>query len=724
MPSHLASAVAPKAPKGSRNSGNSGSSGSSKKSNAAQLPESGKAAPKRTSLVVTILCLAGTVVALQQTMVVPLLPDFPKILNTSADNAAWLVTVTLLTSAVATPIVSRMADMFGKRRMMVVAMVTMVIGSVIAAVGGTFLMLLIGRGFQGLAASLIPVGISIMRDELPREKVVSAVALMSATLGIGSALGLPLSGLIYESLGWQAIFWISAAIGVLLIIAVLAIVPESAVRTKGKFDGVGAVLLSAALTSLLLAISKGGEWGWTSEPVILLFIGTVVFLAVWFPWELRVSQPMVDLRTSARKPVLLTNIASILVGFSMYANMLSTTQQLQLPSVGGYGFGLSVVVAGLCMIPSGLAMVALAPVSAAITKRYGAKITLIAGSLVLAVSYVARVFLTGEVWMVILGATVVSMGTAIAYAAMPTLIMRSVPITETASANGLNSLLRAVGTSTMSAVVGAVLTSAVVHVGPLALPTEDAFKEVFWYAAIAALLSIGVSVFIPRVLAAPGLSGGASSGVHDADSRTGALPLVTANRLTASRLTASEHAADRAPADTKDEIVVSGSVVGDSGKPIRQAVVNALHTTGEPADWSRADNYGRYSLVLPESGSYLIISSADGWAPSSQVLNFSNSSSTQDLRLVLRLTLSGRIDDGGRTLDGALVTLTKTTGEFVISTFSDQSGRYEVPLPPAGRYILTALDPAGLNSESVQVVLAARTAVVDLELAGAAQVHA
>lgn len=665
--------------------------------------------PKNTSLVITILCLAGTVVALQQTMVVPLLPDFPKILDTSPENASWLVTITLLTSAIATPIISRLADMFGKRRMMVVAMVTMVVGSIIAAVGGSLVTLLVGRAFQGLAASLIPVGISIMRDELPREKVASAVALMSATLGIGSALGLPLAGLIYESMGWQAIFWISAGVGVLLIIAVLLIVPESELRTKGKFDAVGALLLSAALTSLLLAISKGGEWGWGSEPVILLFICTVAFLAVWFPYELRVSQPMVDLRTSARRPVLLTNIASILVGFSMYANMLSTTQQLQLPAVGGYGFGLSIVIAGLCMVPSGLAMVALAPISAMITQRYGAKATLIVGSLVLAVSYVARVFLTGEVWMVILGATLVSMGTAIAYAAMPTLIMRSVPITETASANGLNSLLRAVGTSTMSAVVGMVLTSMVVKVGPLELPTVEAFQTVFWYAGIAALLSIGVSVFIPRFQTAPGTTAGAVSGVYVPELKEGAAAPADAHPGTGA-------VAARAAGGREKEIVVSGTIVGAGSKPIRQAVVNALHTNGEPADWSRADNDGRYSLILPESGRYLLVTSADTWAPSSQVLEFADTASTHDIRLSQRLVLSGTVGDGANTLAGALVTLTKTTGEFVMSTFSDSGGRYEVPLPAVGRYILTGLDPEGRTSESLPLLVTARSAVIDLEL--------
>ncbi|MCZ2401607.1 MFS transporter [Paenarthrobacter sp. Z7-10] len=712
-------------------------------------------------------------------MVIPLLPDFPKILGTSPDNVSWLVTVTLLTSAVATPIVSRLADMFGKRRMMIVAMVMMVIGSIIAASGGNFLTLVVGRAFQGFAASLIPVGISIMRDELPKEKVASAVALMSATLGIGSALGLPLSGVIYESLGWQAIFWLSAVVGIALIVVVLAVVPESEVRTRGRFDFLGAAMLSVALTTLLLAISKGGSWGWTSEPVILLFITTAVVLAVWFPFELRVSQPMVDLRTSARRPVLLTNIASILVGFSMYANMLSTTQQLQMPKISGYGFGLSVIVAGLSMVPSGLAMVALAPISAGITKRFGAKTTLIIGALVLAVSYVARVFLTSEVWMIIVGAMAVSMGTAIAYAAMPTLIMRSVPITETASANGLNSLLRAVGTSTASATVAAVLTSVTMNYSGVTLPTLDAFKDIFWFAAIAALLSIGVTVFIPKlrpaVIGGPahtaavvgppvgepvpadgsgmaGVRAGAeatagttTAGAGSADTLTGgsAAAATTAAagsaRTTGALSTVDESkgkaakpagvpmpdaavAAVAAPISTsavgRHEVVVRGTVVGASlgqHRPIRNAVVSVMHTDGEPVDWSRGDNDGNYSLVLPGPARYLVVSSADGWAPKSQVLEFSDPAGHQQILLTERLTLSGRIRGDGRALENALVTLTKPTGEFLNCTYSNAGGRFELPLPSAGRYILSTLDPTGQHAQARQILLASQSAVVDFD---------
>lgn len=623
-------------------------------------------------------------------MVIPLLPDFPKILGVSADDASWLVTVTLLTSAVATPIVSRLADMFGKRRMMLISMTMIVAGSLVAAIGGNFVALLIGRGLQGFAISMIPVGISIMRDELPKEKVASATALMSATLGIGSALGLPLSGLIFEHLGWPAIFWLSAIVGVLLIIAVAVVVPESSVRTRGKFDFLGAVMLSTALTAILLAISKGARWGWTSELTLLMFVIGIVTLALWFPYELRVTQPMVDLRTSAKRPVLLTNVASILVGFSMYANNLSTTQQLQMPKISGYGFELGVMAAGLCMIPAGLAMVFFAPVSANITKRFGAKITLIVGGTVLALAYIARVFLTGSIALIIISAAVVSIGTAIAYSAMPMLIMRSVPITETASANGLNSLLRSVGTSTSSAVVAAMLTSMVIPSGPgEGLPSIDAFKNIFWLAALAAVAAAAAAAFIPRRGAKP----------------EAALRPVTPEGF---------ELPDAAVSET--EIVVAGRVIRADSRPIRQAVVTVMDMEGRPIDWSRADNEGNFSLALPRPGRYLVVTSADGWSPRSQVIDFDSAQSTHTVELGDRLTISGKVGVGGRTTSGTVVTLTKPTGEFVASTVTDGTGHYGIALPTSGRYILTALTESGHGTLARQIAVIAQSTVVDFDV--------
>ena len=425
-----------------------------------------------------------------------------------------------MTSAVATPVVARLADSYGKRLMMLVCIVLMTVGSLVAALSaGSFVVLLIGRSLQGFSAALIPVGISILRDELPKERVGSAVALMSATLGIGGALGLPLGGILFQRFGWTSVFWVSAVVGVAILVAVLVVVSESGVKTRGRFDFPGAVLLSIALTALLLVISKGGTWGWGSERTLLLLGLTIVVLAVWVPYSLRVSQPLVDLRTSARRPILLTNIASVLVGFALMANILISIQQLQQP-VAGSGFGLTPVAAGLAMVPSGLAMVAFSPVSGAMINRLGGRITLMAGSVIMGVGYVGRVFFDASLLAVIVGSTVVSIGSAVAYAAMPSLIMANVPITETASANGLNALLRALGTSTASAAIAALLSVVTVTVDGIELPTSEAFRDVFWLAALAALLSCGVVWFVPRREAEP-VSGRARAFDHPGRRRCG-----------------------------------------------------------------------------------------------------------------------------------------------------------------------------------------------------------
>ena len=646
-----------------------------------------------TSVVVTVLCLCGTVVSLQQTLVIPLLPDFPHILDTSADNTSWLVTVTLLTSAVSTPIVSRLADMFGKRRMMVLCLAMMICGSVVAALGAAFALVVTGRALQGFAVALIPVGISILRDELPREKVPSAVALMSATLGIGSAVGLPMSGIIYAHWGWHAIFWVCAVAGALLVTAVVVVVPESAVRTRGRFDYLGAVLLSIALTSLLLALSKGGHWGWVTERTVGLFMLAAVAFVVWLRVELGASQPLVDIRTSTRKPVLLTNIASILLGFAMYGNMLTTTQQLQMPKISGYGFGTSVVVAGACMLPGGLAMVLLAPVSATITKQFGARTTLIVGALVIAGGYVARVNLTATIWQVVLGATLVSMGTAIAYAAMPTLIMRSVPITETASANGLNTLLRAIGTSVSSSVVAAILTSVTITVAGVVFPSLAAFQHIFWLCAFAALIGAGVALALPSRAA-----------------------LARAAREARAGRPAAPDGDIKGPG-TEREIVVRGIVTRGDQTPIKQAVVSVLTTVGESVDWARADNDGCYSVVLPGPGRYVVVSSAEGWAPKSEIIEFGADSGQQRVELKELLSLAGVVTLDGRPLSGALVSLTRITGEPMRSVHTGADGRYEMPLPPSGRYILTLVDPDAAWAQSRQVVvLAYQSATINVDI--------
>lgn len=631
------------------------------------------------TLITAILCVAGTVVALQQTLVVPLIPDWPRLLHTTSDNASWLVTATLLSGAIATPILARLADMVGKKKIMLVALSAVMIGSMIGAFGTSIAALVTARAFQGVGASMIPIGISILRDELPREKVGGAVATMSATLGIGSAVGLPLAGILVEHFDWHMIFWVSGVSALLMLIGVIIVVPESTVKSAGRFDLVGALLLSLALLCLLVPISKGGDWGWDSEKVILGLAACVALLAFWAPWELRHRSPMVDLRTSARRPVLLTNIASLLVGFAMYGNMMSTTQQLQMPKATGYGFGLSLVASGVAMLPGGLAMVALSPVSATITRRFGARTTLIAGSMTLCLAYAMRVFLTGAVWQVILGATLCSSGTALAYAAMPTLIMRAVPITETASANGLNTLLRSIGTSTSSAAVAAILTNISFTMGGQHIPKLDAFKTVFVVTSLAALASALVAAVVPNP-------------------KTGAVPTPRTNGVNAGN---------------SSELVVTGVLTDAEGQPMHRGVVTALAPDGHHLDWGRVDDDGQYRLALPGDGRYVLVASADGWATRSTFVDVTGTNLPQ-LTLSRPLQLRGKVLSSGGSTGALPVTLVKHSGEYHASTTTNPAGQFVLPLPPAGRYVITALCPE--RAESAAETVTVMTQPIDLEI--------
>ncbi|MBE8477099.1 MFS transporter [Streptomyces justiciae] len=458
----------------------------------------GGSAPPRSNAVVAVLAFAGIVVSLMQTLVIPIVPELPRLLDAPASDTAWAVTATLLAAAVATPVVGRLGDMFGKRRMLLISGVMLIVGSVVCALADSLLPMIVGRALQGLASGVIPLGISIMRDELPAERLASATALMSASLGIGGALGLPAAALIADNFSWHVLFWTSAALGAVAIGLVTVFVPESKVRTGGRFDLVGAIGMAAGLICLLLAISKGADWGWGSGTTIGLFVAAVVILVAWGFFELRTDQPLVDLRTTARRQVLVTNLASIAVGFAMFAMSLVIPQLLQLPAQTGYGLGKSMLAAGLVMAPSGLVMMATAPVSAAVSKARGPKVTLMIGALIVAAGYGLNIVLMSEVWHFVLVSCVIGAGIGFTYGSMPALIMGAVPASETAAANSLNTLMRSIGTSSASAIAGVILAQLTTDFGGYALPSENGFKAVLAVGAGAALLAFAVASFIPR----------------------------------------------------------------------------------------------------------------------------------------------------------------------------------------------------------------------------------
>ena len=422
-------------------------------------PAASGATARNPLLVVVALCFGGLCAALSQTLVIPIQSELPLLLGTSAANASWVVTVTLLSAAVAMPVAGRLADLYGKQRVMAVSAAVLVVGSVVCALSDTLVPMLVGRSLQGMAMGFIPVGISLVRQVVPAEMSATAVASMSAPLGVGGAIGLPLSAWIVEVGSWHALFWVAAGAGALVLLSVLVLVPHLHEPRGGRLDVGGAVGLAVGLVAFLVGVSKANEWGWTSGRTLGAVLGGLVVLLLWGWYELRRDEPLVDLRTTARPAVLRTNIAAVAIGFGMMAQSIVVPQLLQMPEATGYGLGQTILQAGLWMAPGGIMMMVFAPVSSRMIRSVGARRTLMAGATVLGLGYVLATVLMGAPWELLVASCVVTAGVGIGYAAMPTLILDEAPPREAAAAVGLNALARSTGTTIAAAVMAAVLTS-------------------------------------------------------------------------------------------------------------------------------------------------------------------------------------------------------------------------------------------------------------------------
>ncbi|MFD9320053.1 MFS transporter [Streptomyces sp. NPDC060053] len=688
----------------------------------------GSAAP-RADLVVAVLAFGGIVVSLMQTLVIPIVPELPKLLDAPASDTAWAVTATLLAAAVATPVMGRLGDMYGKRRMLLVSLLVLIAGSVTAALGDGLVPMIVGRALQGLASGVVPLGISIMRDELPAERLGSATALMSASLGIGGALGLPAAALIADHFDWHALFWTSAALGVVAAVLVPVFVPESKVRTGGRFDLVGALGMAAGLVCLLLAISKGADWGWGSGTTLGLFAAAVVVLLLWGVFELRVREPLVDLRTTARRQVLVTNLASMAFGFSMFAMSLVLPRLLQLPEATGYGLGRSLLAAGLVMAPTGLVMMATAPLSALVSRARGPKVTLMLGAVIVAAGYGLTLVLMDAVWELVLASCVIGAGIGFAYGAMPALIMGAVDPSETAAANSLNTLMRSIGTSTAGAVAGVILARMTTTFGGAALPSENGFKVVMAIGSGAALLALVVAAFIPRQRPA-GTAASAAEPVSPVPAEAGPAGAVPAVAVPGVAVPGVAVPAVAVPAvAVPDEQVVGAAVAvplaravaelvavvpglsdggpAGGGHPIRghvrgaeRALVDGAALTlislgGRQLSRAVAETDGSYAVEAPGEGTYVLIASADGHQPQATTVVVGAAPVTYDVLLGGTSGLVGTVRsvDGGAPVAGAVVILTDVRGDVLVTTQTDGTGEFSVAELVPGPVTLAVSSP-------------------------------
>ena len=447
-------------------------------------------------LTLGVLVLSALAYALSQTMVAPALPQIQEDLHTTTTTVTFVLTAYLLTASVATPIVGRLGDMFGKERMLVIVLILFAAGSLVAALSHSIGVLIAGRAIQGVGGATFPLAFGIIRDEFPAERVATGIGLISATFGIGGGAGLVLSGVIVDHLAYEWIFWLAFAAVVVAIVATHLFVPESPIKSPAKIDWPGAGLLSVGLASLLIAVSEGPTWGWGSDKVIGLFALAAVVLAVWVAWERRVPQPLVDMRMMAERGVWTTNLTGLLVGFGMFGSFILVPRFVQVdPSQTGFGFDATVTEAGLFMLPSALIMLFAGPLSGWLGTRFGSKLPLLMGTAICVVSFSFLAFAHDQRWELYVGTTLMGLGIGFAFAAMANLIVESVDRTKTSVATAMNTIMRTIGGS-----LGGQITATVVAAHVIAgtsLPAESGFTIAF------ALSALGVGAAFLAALAIP-----------------------------------------------------------------------------------------------------------------------------------------------------------------------------------------------------------------------------
>ncbi|MFG2433589.1 MFS transporter [Streptomyces sp. NPDC048508] len=457
-----------------------------------------RTSPVRAYLEIGAVGLGALMASLTQTLVIPVLPVISKDIGASTTQTQWLLTSTLLVAAVSVPVVGRFADMVGRRLMLVFSLGALALGSLIDALTTDTTLMIVGRALTGLSAASIPLGISLLAAVLPVDRRSSATALISAMLGIGSALGLPLAGLLADNVDYHVLFWIGAVGAVLSLVAILALVGEPRHTSTRSVDLPGIALLTSGLVCLVLPLSQGGTWGWGSLRTIGLLVAAVVLLALLVRVESRSAAPVVNVRALANPPIAMTNVASLFFGFALFASFVGTANYVQAPAATGYGFGSSVLTAGLCLLPSGLLMLLLAPVTAKLSTLWGAGRVLFLAGLIVAAGLIARIFFVDSLWQIVVGTAIIGAGSGIGYATLPTLINTYTPATDLAAANGINALARSLGSTLASAVGGSILASMTVALGGFEIPSLTAYRVLFTICAVAAVAAALLGLIASR----------------------------------------------------------------------------------------------------------------------------------------------------------------------------------------------------------------------------------
>ncbi|WP_089243160.1 MFS transporter [Rhodococcoides kyotonense] len=443
---------------------------------------------------VPVLVSICTVVAVVSSVGAPLIPTVGDTYGVSFTSAQWSLTIAMLVGAVTVPILGRLGDGPHRKQALVGALAVVALGCVLAAVPGNFAMLILGRALQGIGLGLMPLAMAVARDHLTPAAARKCVAALSVTAVAGIGLGYPLTGVIAHYWGFHACFVVAAIATTAVLLVSIPVVPSSGHLARHPLDVVGAILLGIGLTALLLALSTGGSWGWTSWQLLVSVAVGVVILPLWARHELRCAYPLVQLSLLRNRMVLTADVTGLLAGIGMFVLSSTVIRLVQTPTDTGYGLGKSAVIAGLVLVPFSLASVVANRLLPFASRWVPQNLVMPLGAGAFVVALIVLLIGRSELWVVFVVMGVAGLGVGFTFAAMPTLIVSAVPAHETGSALGVNQVTRTVGGAVGSALSATIL--AAYTLPGSTYPSDDGYSAaatagiVLW--VVTALLALGL----------------------------------------------------------------------------------------------------------------------------------------------------------------------------------------------------------------------------------------
>jgi EmrB/QacA subfamily drug resistance transporter len=441
-----------------------------------------------------VLAIGSLDLGLEQSLIFPALPALAVHYDASLIAASWIATGYLLAAVVAIPLLGRLGDVFGRRRLLLVALGAFTVGGLLCALSDSISLVIAGRIVQGAGSAAGALTLGLLRDAVPPERLTRSIGIVIGGVSAGGAIGSVLSGILVDNTSPQSIFWFLSALSFTLMVGALAFVPESPERKRVPIDAVGAVLLGSGLAALLLAISKGNSWHWDSGWVLGLFAASALLLAAFVLAESRVRQPLVDLALVATRPFSNANVCVFAAGYSFFVVLIVVPQLAAMPEPSGYGFGYSTTRTGLLLVPMAIVAMAASWIAGRSVDRVGPRALMAVGSAAGIGGYVLATLAHDDAAALALFTGLIGVTFGFTLTGISAVVIRGATIDKTSIAAGVNGVVRTTASAIAAAAAAAIITGAGLT-GPF--PAESGFTRTFVMGAIACGVGLVASVLLP-----------------------------------------------------------------------------------------------------------------------------------------------------------------------------------------------------------------------------------